>query len=139
MSHLDDLKYASIKVSELEKEIKEQEWKNHQNINHTTYSVIGYITITVIGLYVLYKLYKWITIRFLTRQRPKAITRSLREIQTSAQTGGSGNIVNINIKTSNESLAVSPEAIPLHSSNRSLQEESSPRRSLRPRAAKSYF
>jgi hypothetical protein len=42
-SHLDDLKHASFKISELEKEIKEQEWKNHHMIKHTAYSIMMYI------------------------------------------------------------------------------------------------
>jgi hypothetical protein len=41
----------------------------------------------------------------------KALTAPLGEVQISAETRGSGNIVNINIKTSNESSAMNPEAI----------------------------
>ena len=43
LSHFDGLQCANNKVSELEKEIKEQKWKNHNLLKHNTYSVIGYI------------------------------------------------------------------------------------------------
>jgi hypothetical protein len=43
MSHFDDVQYANIKASEFGKEIKEQEWKNHNLVKHNTYSVIRYI------------------------------------------------------------------------------------------------
>jgi hypothetical protein len=58
VSHLDDLKHASYKVSELDREIKEQEWRNHQRIKHSAYSAITYVLFTLIGMYILYKLYK---------------------------------------------------------------------------------
>jgi len=41
VSYFDDLQCANIKVSELEKKIKEQKWKNHNLEKHNTYSVIG--------------------------------------------------------------------------------------------------
>jgi hypothetical protein len=46
-SHFDDLKHASYKISELEKEIEEQEWKNHQVMKHSTYSAIVYILLSL--------------------------------------------------------------------------------------------
>jgi hypothetical protein len=55
VSHFDDLKYASHKMSELEKALKEQEWKKHQVIKHSTYSVTVYVLLTVIIIYVLHK------------------------------------------------------------------------------------
>lgn len=130
-SHLDDLKHASYKISELEKQIEEQEWKNHQITKHSTYSVIVYILLSLSAIYAVYKLYKYIRGRFTPVRNLKALT----DVQAHAGTQGSGNTVNINIKTSNESLALAQEEIPLQT----LQEENTPRRSLRPRAAKSYF
>jgi hypothetical protein len=50
VSQLDDLKYASFKVSELEKEIRGQEWKNHHVKTHTSYSIIVYIILAVISI-----------------------------------------------------------------------------------------
>jgi hypothetical protein len=140
VSHLDDLKHASYKISELEKEIKEQEWRNHQKIKHSTYSVIMYILISILGVYMLYKLYKlYRYLRDRCSKRPKAITGSYGERQPMARTEGHGNTVNISIKTSNESLSVEQGDIPLHSSHQSIEEDSRPRRSLRTRTTKSYF
>jgi hypothetical protein len=59
-SHLDHLKHASYKISELEKETYEQEWKNHQAIKHSTYSLIVYILLIVITMYPTYKLYRYL-------------------------------------------------------------------------------
>jgi len=44
-----------------------------------------------------------------------------REPQVSAETGGTGSTVNININTNNEILAVSTEAGPLNCSNQTAQ------------------
>jgi hypothetical protein len=140
VSHVDDLKHASYKISELEKEIKEQEWRNHQKIKHATYSAIVHILFSIIGVYVLYKLYRlyrYLRNRF--TRRPRAITAACGEALTMARTEGHGNTVNINIKTSNESLSVEQGDIPLHSSHHSLEEDSRPRRALRTRTTKSYF
>jgi hypothetical protein len=140
VSHIDDLKHASYKISELEEEVKEQEWRNHQKVKHSTYSTMVYILFSVIGMYMLYKLYKlyrYLRDRF--SRRPKAITATCGEVLPLARTEGLGNTVNINIKTSNESLSVEQGDIPLHSSHHSIEEDSRPRRSLRPRTTKSYF
>jgi hypothetical protein len=48
--HLDDLKHASYKISKLEKEINEQEWKNHQISKHATYSKIVYVLLIIMGI-----------------------------------------------------------------------------------------
>jgi hypothetical protein len=48
VSHIDGLKHTSYKISELEKEIHEQEWKKHQAIKHTVYSAIVYIIFSII-------------------------------------------------------------------------------------------
>jgi hypothetical protein len=65
--------------------------------------------------------------------RPKALTAPTLEASASTGSGGLGNTVNINIKTSNESLVGDPEAIPLRGSVQSLKEETPTRRTLRPR------
>jgi len=56
-------------------------------------------------------------------------------------TAGSGNVVNINIKSSNESLALAPEDIPLRtlppSGNKDAESET--RTSRRLRSTRSYF
>jgi hypothetical protein len=76
-SHLDDLKHASYKISELEKEINEQEWKNHQISKHATYSALVYILLSIMGIYALYKLYKlykYIRERFAPSRGMRALT-----------------------------------------------------------------
>jgi hypothetical protein len=45
LTHFDELKYASKKVSDLEKEIKEQEWRNHHLITHSTHSILMIVLI----------------------------------------------------------------------------------------------
>jgi hypothetical protein len=59
----------------------------------------------------------------------------------STESSGTGNIVHINIKTSNESLAVNPEAIPLQDLEGASTHENTPeiRRSKRIKTQKSYF
>jgi hypothetical protein len=73
-SHLDHLKHASYKISDLEKEINEQEWKNHQLSKHSTYSVIVYILLSIIITYAMYKLYRYIRQRFSPIKDLKALT-----------------------------------------------------------------
>lgn len=141
-SHLDDLKHASYKISELEKEIKEQGWKNHQSKKHQTYSVVIYTLLSLLVIYILYEmyqLYRYLRKRFVLAESRRALTAPLGEVQTSAWFDGSGNTVNINIKTSNESLAVDQEGTPLRDLNQSEEEEARPRRPLRPRTQKSYY
>jgi hypothetical protein len=92
-SHLDDLKHASYKISELEKEIIEQEWKNHQMSKHYAYSVIVYILVSILAVYALYKLYelyKYLRTRFSPYRGMRALTAPLGEVQTSTRTNGSG-------------------------------------------------
>jgi hypothetical protein len=139
VSHLDDLKYASFKVSDLEKEVKEQEWKNKHLSSHVSYSVMVYIVLVLISLYALYKLYKYVRGWWTGSGGLKALTAPILEARASTGPGGLGNTVNINIKTSNDSLVADSEAIPLRDSVQSLKEETPTRRSLRPRLTKSYF
>ena len=65
---------------------------------HNTYSVLVYICLILIGLYILYKLYNCFKGKV---SCVKAITVS----------NGSGNVVNIKIHTSNESLAMAQEDV----------------------------
>jgi hypothetical protein len=111
--HVEDLKYAILKVSELERKIKEQERKHKHGVYHKTYSTIAYISVTLIALYGIYKLGKSILKRWQVNKTMRAITGTISDISSSLKAGGSGNIANINIKTSNESLSGNPEAVPL--------------------------
>jgi hypothetical protein len=58
--------------------------------------------------------------------------------QTAKGADGSGNTVNRNIRTSNESLTIEQGDIPLHSSQNSIEEEARSHRNLRPRSAKRF-
>ena len=48
MSHLDDLKFESHKISEVESMIKEQEWKRLHRSSHNTYSVLVYVCLVLV-------------------------------------------------------------------------------------------
>ena len=125
VSHLDDLNVASRRISDVENMIKEQEWKRLHTASHNTYSVLVYVCLLVLVLYILYKLYNCFRFRVPCM---KAITDA----------NGSGNIVNIKIHTSNESLAVAQENVPLRDLTTQSPEITS-RRSNRLRSAKSCF
>jgi hypothetical protein len=73
-----------------------------------------YVAITIIILYGLYRFIRWLITRWRNGKLLREVTAS-REQRLSLPMGasGSGNVVNIKIKTSNKSLAMSPEAIPL--------------------------
>jgi hypothetical protein len=138
-SHLEDLKHASFKISELEKEVKEQEWKNRHMSKQTAYSAITYGLLGIILIYALYKLYRYVRSHYRPGRTLRALTAPPGGVQVPTETSGTNNIVNISIKTSNESLASDAEAIPLRTLPHSSPEESKSRRSLRPRVTKSYF
>jgi hypothetical protein len=100
VSHLDDLNIASHKISEIERSIEEQEWERLHIIPNHSYSVLVYICFFLLGLYVIYKLYK-------------CLRGKVECIKAITDTNRSGNIVNIKIHTSNESLATAHEDVPL--------------------------
>jgi hypothetical protein len=83
------------------------------------------LCLLLMALFVLYKLYNCF--------RNK--THCLKAI---TDANGSGNIVNIKIHTSNESLAMAQEDVPLRELN-SQDPESTPRRTNRLRTSKSCF
>jgi hypothetical protein len=125
VSHLDDLKIASRRITDVENMIREQEWKQLHASSHNTYSALMYVFLLLLILYVVCKLYNCFKSR---AHYIKAIT----------DTNGSGNIVNIKIHTSNESLAMAQEDVPLRELN-SQDPEGTPRRSNRLRTSKSCF
>ena len=121
VTHLDDLKVASHKISEVENLIRDQEWKRLHTVSHNTYSVLVYVCLFAIGLYVVYKLYTCI-------KNKATCFKSITDAT------GSGNVVNIKIHTSNESLAITQEEVPLNESH-SPPREVKPRRSNRVRTS----
>ena len=125
VTHLDDLKMASRRISEVETMIKEQEWKRLHASSHNTYSILVYICLLLIGLYILYKLYN-------------CLKDKVNCVKSLTDSTGSGNVVNIKIHTSNESLAMAQEDVPLREL-KSQSPDAKPRRSHRLRTAKSCF
>ena len=124
VSNLDDLKIASHRISEVENMIKEQEWKRLHTSSHNTYSVLVYVCLVLIVFYILYKLYNC-----------KGKIRCAKAI---TDTTGSGNVVNIKIHTSNDSIAMTQDNVPLRELN-SPTPEVTPRRLRRLYHSKSCF
>ena len=127
MSHLDDLKYASKKVSDLLEDVKEQEWRNSHAVYHDTHSVLLFLVLSVVFLYLLYKLYIYARQRapgwFCTQE----VAATPTNVSYTVGQDPRGSTVNINIRNSNDSLQLTDAPSP------------SPKRSLRPRVAKTYF
>jgi len=124
VSHLDDLKIASRRISDVETMIREQKWKRLHTSAHHMYSTLIYICLLLIGLYILYKLYSCL----------KGKTSCVKYLTDAT---GSGNVVNIKIHTSNESLAVAQD-VPQQELNLGTP-NAKPRRSNRLRTSKSCF
>jgi hypothetical protein len=102
VSHADDLRYAGIKVRDLERHVLEHEWKEKHSVVHHGYSIILYILIVLVCLY--------IVVKVILCWRNKGTCRRVAGALEfhSAPEPLSGNVVSINIKTSNESLAPPP-------------------------------
>jgi hypothetical protein len=100
-----------------------------------------YISITIIILYGLYRLTKFVVTHCRNCKALRAITAKTECLSLPAEACGTGNVININIKTSNESLSRSSEAIPLQHIEDGARRDSTPdlRRSKRGKANKSYF
>jgi hypothetical protein len=127
VSHLDDLKYASKKVSELLEDVKEQEWRNNHVAYHDTHSVLLFFVLSIVFTYLLYKLYTYMRQRAATWFCSKELPATPADVSYTAGHSDKGSTVNINIRNSNDSLQVTDAA------------PQSPKRSLRPQVAKSYF
>jgi hypothetical protein len=127
-THFDDFKYASKKVSDLEKETKEQEWRNHHLIRH---SIIMFVLISLFLLYVVYKVIHCIRRRRSSLPCFRMMSNSQGEPPALMASSGPGQTVNTHIQASNESLASSPE-------DRS-QGDNPSHSTYTPRVAKTYF
>jgi hypothetical protein len=142
VTHIEDLKYASFfKVSELEKKIKDQEWKHQHTQYHKAYSTFAYIIVSLISIYGVYRQGKFVLRRWLRHRTVKAIIGTTEDLELSTRSSGTGSIVNINIKTSNESLSGNPEALPLQALDSDSTKSGTPelQRSRRSKTTKSYF
>lgn len=125
VSHLDDLKIASRRISDVETMIMEQEWKRLHTSAHHTYFALVYICLLFIGLYILYKLYT-------------CLKGKINCVKSLTDATGSGNVVNIKIHMRNESLAMAQEDVPLREL-KSRTPDAKPRRSSRLHTSKSCF
>jgi hypothetical protein len=125
-AHLDDLRYASTRVSELLKEVNEQEWKNNHVTYRNTHSFIIFV-VSVLLIYLLYKLYahtsKRATTWFCRKEAPvtpgdvsRIVDSGDQEGTASTKSKGSKNSLNVTSATS-----------------------SSPKKASHPRVAKSHF
>lgn len=105
-----------------------------------SYSVVLYIVVCLICLYIVVKLVLCMKTKGLCQKIAGALGKNSPGTATPAL-GDSGNIVNINIKTSNESLAEGSEAIPLHAlkPTYSKEAEREERTTRRLRSARSCF
>jgi hypothetical protein len=141
VSHVEGLKYASYRVSELERKIKQSEWKHQHSQYNYTYSVFPYILVTLISMYGIFRLGRFIFRLWPRNGTVRAIMGPSENVELSTRSGGAGNVVNISIKTSNESLSGNPETIPLQDLDSSSTKGSNPelRRSGRLQTSKSYF
>ncbi len=127
IAHLDDLKYASRRVSDILEEIKEQDWKNSHIGYRNTHSVLLTFVISIVSIYFLYKLYTW--------KRPGIVIwpckRGARPEQTvtsqTVKTNAEGNNTDTPIKDSNDRLNVTDTR------------SHSPTRTSRPQTSKSHF
>jgi hypothetical protein len=107
VTHADDLKYMGVKVKDLERHIREHEWRSKHFTIHHGYSVALYVIVSLFCLYIVYMVIKGLC---------QEITGELRlthQTWADPEFTNSGNLVNINIKTSNESLTGAQEIIPL--------------------------
>jgi len=129
---------VGVKIKDLEKHIQEHEWRSKHFMEHP-----GYCCIVNVGLLCLYIVYR--VIQFMvTRGLCRGITGALRlthQNRADTEFKGSGNIVNINIKTSNESLTGMQEVIPLRTQSPSdcAAGESEVRSKRRPRHSRTHF
>jgi hypothetical protein len=97
VSHAEDLRYASIKVKELEKHVLEHEWREKHSAQHHRYSIVLYIVISIVLLYVFVRLILCIRSKGLCWRLAGALKIHPASDENPRVTG-SGNVVNITSK-----------------------------------------
>lgn len=140
VSHADDLRYAGIKVKDLERHVLEHEWKEKHSVLHHGYSIVFFIIVSLVLLYIVVRLVLCMKAKGFCRRMAGALKIHPGE-EASPGVSGSGNVVNINIKTSNESLALASEDVPLRHlpSTETQSVDGDARASRRPRSSRSHF
>jgi hypothetical protein len=99
-------------VRDLERHILEHEWKEKHSVLQHGYSIVLYIFVIMVCLYIAVHLILCLKSKGTCRRVAGALKF---HCTTNANPGSevSGNVVNINIKTIYESIALTPEAMPL--------------------------
>jgi hypothetical protein len=127
VSHLNDMKQASKRVSKLLEEVREQEWKNTHAVYHHANSVLLFLLGSIVLICLLYKLYpyarRWYVRRFCKKQAPIPPAKATGIVEVGEQ----GSTIHANVSGSNISLYVE-DATP-----------QSPERTPRPPVTKSHF
>jgi hypothetical protein len=127
-------------VGELEKRVLEHEWREKHSVLHHGYSIALYVFVTLISLYTAMR----IIICCKAKGACRRVVGALRlhcSSDLNPDSGGLGNVFNINIKTSNESIARVTENMPLRTLPPSGDKdaESETRASRRLRSNRSIF
>jgi hypothetical protein len=86
---------------------------------------------------IVYKLYMYLRKHCSNTARPRIEPMVLGKIPPPPELSHQGEAISIKINTSNENLAVTPEALPLQD-NPQVRTEN-PKQTLRPRVAKSHY
>ena len=101
------MRYAGIKVKDLERHVLEHEWKEKHSTTHYGYSIGLYVIIGLLCFYIVFRLIRCMKSRG-TCQRVADVLKLTSLVEANTASAGSDNVININIKTSNESLANNP-------------------------------
>jgi hypothetical protein len=98
VTHMEDLKYASYRISELKKLAAGQEWKRKHFEYHNTYSILMYVAVSIIILYGVYRFIRSLITRWKNCKILRAITAPTEQrLSLPMGASGSGNVVNIKI------------------------------------------
>ena len=140
ISHADDLRYAGIKVKDLERHVLEHEWREKHSIINHGYSIGLYVIIGLVCFYIAFRLIRCMRSGGTCQKVAGALKLTFR-VTANPESAGSGNVMNINIKTSNESLVNDSESVPLRalqpSASKTGEAETCPTRRLH--SSRSHF
>lgn len=124
----------------MEKHILEHKWREKHSVLHHGYSIVLYIFTVLVCLYIVVRLILCWKSKG-TSWKVVSMLKFLSTTNVNPRSAGLGNVVNINIKPSNESLALAPEDVPLcnlpPSGNRDTDLET--QTSQHPQSSHSYF
>jgi hypothetical protein len=56
VSHADEMKYAGVKIRDLEKQVLDHEWQERQAAVHYGHSIVVYIVVGLFSLYIVIRL-----------------------------------------------------------------------------------